>query len=114
MADLDLDDRLEAAEQTLLRDRIALELLRTKQEVLQKYTRDKMIKTLEVDVERKHSEELVKQATLRLEMNKAGNLERQIARCTLRAPSAGMIVYHPQIEEGARFASARRSSASPI
>jgi HlyD family secretion protein len=112
VTDLDVDDRVAATEQTLVRDRIALELLQAKQDVLQKYTRDKMIKVLEIDLERKHAEELAKRATWDLEKSKEAKLERQIAACTLVAPSAGWVVYAndpargignnpPQIEEGA-------------
>ncbi|MGP0066517.1 MAG: efflux RND transporter periplasmic adaptor subunit [Isosphaeraceae bacterium] len=101
VTDLDIDDRLDDAEQSLLRDRIALEVLRTKQDVLQKYTRDKTIKTLEVDVDQRHSEELARQVGLDLETKRQARLERQIAACTLKAPIDGMIVYRSQIEEGA-------------
>ena len=110
VTDLDVDDRLAATEQALLRDRIALEILQAKQDVLQKYTRDKMIKAFEIDLERKHAEELAKRATWDLEKSKEAKLERQIAACTLKAPGAGLVVYAndpvrgnnpPQIEEGA-------------
>ena len=112
VTDLDVDDRLAATEQTLLRDRIALELLQAKQEVLQKYTRDRMIKALEVDLERKRFEELARAATWEMEKSKEAKLEKQIAACTLKAPIDGLVVYandpargfgrnRPQIEEGA-------------
>ena len=52
----------------------SLELSQTKAEVLQKHTRDKTIKALEVDVDRKHSEELAKQVTWKLEKTKEAKL----------------------------------------
>jgi HlyD family secretion protein len=98
--ELDLDDRIDAAEQTLLREKIALDLLHIKQDSLQNYTRNRVVKTLEIDVQRKQILELAKQATWDMEMSKESKLERQIAACTLKAPVAGIVVYHSQIEEG--------------
>jgi HlyD family secretion protein len=99
--ELDLDDRIDAAEQTLLREKIALDLLHIKQDSLQNYTRNKVVKTLEIDVQQKQALELAKNATWHSERSKESKLERQIAACTLKAPVAGIVVYHSQIEEGA-------------
>ena len=93
MADLDLDDRLEATEQTLLREKMTLELAQTKLELLKKYTGAKITKGLQIEVERKRSEELAKQAAWELEKSKEAKLERQIAACTLVAPISGLVVY---------------------
>ena len=112
MGELDLDDRLDATEQALLRERMALELAQSKLELLKKYTGDKITKVLQIEVERKHSEELSRQAAWDLEKSKEAKLERQIAACKLVAPSRGLVVYandpsrsiganQPQIEEGA-------------
>ena len=111
VADLDLDDRIEAIEQTLLRDRIALEHLQAKQHVLQKFTHDKVIKALEIELEKSRADELAKQASWELSKSKESKLERQIVLCTLKAPSTGVVVYandpsrgstrnREQIEEG--------------
>ncbi|HEX3450643.1 MAG TPA: efflux RND transporter periplasmic adaptor subunit, partial [Isosphaeraceae bacterium] len=110
MVDLDLEDRLEEAEQRLLRDRMAFELATTKLELLQKYSQSKTIKSLQVEVERNRSDELAKRAKWKLEKSKEAKLERQIAACTLVAPVDGLVVYgkapgqfadQAQIEEGA-------------
>ena len=77
------------------------------------YTKDKTIKELKSEVEKAHSDELAKQATLDLENTKEKKLERQIAACKILAPSDGLVVYAndpdpgllsstPQIEEGAQ------------
>jgi HlyD family secretion protein len=112
VADLDMDDRIEANEQALLREKMAMESSQSRQELLEKYTRPKRLKALETDVEGKHSDELSKQATWDLNKTKEAKLERQIAACTLKAPIDGLIVYfieptrefgssRPTIEEGA-------------
>ncbi len=112
VADLDLADRLDTAEQSLSRERIALEQAQSKLKMLTQYTKPKTIKELESEVEKARSDELAKQATWELEKSKEAKLERQIAACTLRAQRDGLIVYandwgrgfggtRPEIEEGA-------------
>ena len=46
MAEVDLDDRLDAADQALSRERFALEQAQSKLNVLQNYTKGKTIKEL--------------------------------------------------------------------
>jgi RNA polymerase sigma factor (sigma-70 family) len=112
VAELEIEDRIEAAELALERENSALELAKTKQAVLQQYTRGKTIKALKVALEGSRADELAKQATWDLEKSKEAKLEKQIAACTLTAPVDGLIVYandpvrtfgsnQPQIEEGA-------------
>ncbi len=123
--ELDLDDRLEATEQALLREKMTLELARSKLELLKKYTGAKITKGLQIELERKRSEELHKQAAWDLEKSKEARLERQIAACTLVAPTSGIVVYAndpsrcsertgPRSRRAPRSARARRSSPSPI
>jgi len=107
VAELDIDDRLEAAEQTLGREKVVLGLARHKLDVLEKYTMGKTIKELKANIEQARADELAKRATLQLEKDKESKLKRQIAACTLVAPGDGMLVYadspnqRPSIEEGA-------------
>ena len=100
------------AEQTLLKERLAIELATTQWNLLEKYTSGKTIKELKVDVKRKRSDELAKEATWELEKSKCKKLEKQIANCDIKAPSDGLVVYandpnrtfgskQLQIEEGA-------------
>jgi HlyD family secretion protein len=111
-AGLDVDDRLEATELALDRERRALELGMIKRDLLEKYTGPRTIKELNLNVERARSDELAKQATWEQEKAKQAKLERQIADCKLYAPIEGYVVYanepsrfggssRPQIEEGA-------------
>ena len=66
---------------------MAMELAQSKQELLEKYTRPKTIKALEIDVEPKQAEELAKRAAWDLNKTQAAKLEKQIAACTLKAPT---------------------------
>jgi HlyD family secretion protein len=112
VADVDIDDRIAAAEQAVSREKTALELAKSKQAVLEKYTRVRTIKALSVDLESKRALELAKKLGYQIQMTKARKLEKQIADCTIKAPATGAVVYAndpgrgrirpgPQIEEGA-------------
>ncbi len=61
--------------------------------VLEKYTKEKQIKSLNSDVEKARADELSKQSSFTLEQTKEKKLERQIEKCTLRAPADGIVVY---------------------
>ena len=114
LTELEIEDHADASEQTLAREKAALELAKSRQELLEMYTKDKTIKSLTVDVERKRLDELAKRARSQLEQSKEKKLERQIAACKIIAPGDGTIVYAnpsrsranqtpiPQIEEGAQ------------
>jgi HlyD family secretion protein len=89
-----------------------LEQAQTQLSVLEQYTKEKQIKSLESDVEKAKADELSKQSSWTLEQTKERKLERQIAACTLKAPGDGIVVYANdpgrmggqqavQIEEGA-------------
>ena len=112
LAELEVEDRIDASEQAISREKAALELARSKLDVLEKYTRNQTFKMLTLQVEEKRREELAKQAQWQLEQRKAMILERQIAACIIKAPEGGTVVYanlprrsamQPpvQIEEGA-------------
>ncbi|MEJ7640446.1 MAG: efflux RND transporter periplasmic adaptor subunit [Singulisphaera sp.] len=112
VAGLEIEDRLEATEQILLSEGFALELAKTKQKVLENYTKDRIIKGLAAQVERTRSDVLAKRANWELAEARIAKLEKQIKNCMLYAPSDGMVVYAnaanrfsrsnmPQIEEGA-------------
>ena len=111
MAELDIEDRIATAEQTLEREQIALELANAKRKRLEKYTRGKTTKTLEIAVSRSLSHELATSSARDLEVSKEKKLNKQIAACLIQAPVDGLIVYAndpvrnfgnrlPQIGEG--------------
>jgi RND family efflux transporter MFP subunit len=109
VAELDLEDRLDDASQTLLNEKNAFELARSKRDLLERYTRDKMVRRLQAEVEQAKSIELAKHQIVALEQDKEARLERQIGYCKLVAPNDGIVVYasernrigFPPIEKGA-------------
>jgi HlyD family secretion protein len=114
VAELDIEDRLDASEQSLLREKAALDRAKSRQEILEEYTRDRTQKALALEVERARPEERAKHERWQLEQSKAKSLERQIAACKIMAPADGLLVYAkpprlgpnrprlPYIEEGAQ------------
>jgi len=110
LAELDIEDRVDAAELTRQREKMSLEQAKSRRELHERYTRAKTTKKLEADVERKRGEELTKKSAVDLEKKREAKLNRQIAACTLVAPGAGIVVFAndperrgtpPAIEEGA-------------
>ena len=93
LAELDVDDRVAASERAISRETTALELAKSKQEVLEKFTRNKTLKSLSLEVERKRPDEIAKRNRWGLEESKARKLERQIAACKITAPIDGMLIY---------------------
>ena len=112
LAELDLENQLEATEQTLLREQASLEKAQGQLNLLDRYTKDRMIRDLVAKVEERKSVELAKERILRIEREKESRLEKQIVNCKLFAPGDGVVVHandpnrnfgstQPQIEEGA-------------
>jgi RND family efflux transporter MFP subunit len=119
VAELEIADRLEAAQQSVQNERKALDLARAKQETLQKYTLEKTTKSLKVEVERKRTEELNRKEASSLEKSKSEKLGKQIVACRILAPISGVVVYangpnrprmvsRSQIEEGATVRSRQK------
>ncbi len=77
-----------------------LEQAQMQLDVLEKYTKDKQIKSLSSDVEKAKADELSKQSSLTLEQTKEKKLERQIEKCTLKAPAEGIVVYANEPSRG--------------
>jgi RND family efflux transporter MFP subunit len=93
VAELDLDDRIDDAEQALEREKLALERSQTKREVLESYTKERTIKELKSRVEQAYSDELAKQAMWTLEKSKEAKLRRQISFTSMKAPADGFLVH---------------------
>jgi HlyD family secretion protein len=93
LAELDIDDRVDASEQSISREKAALEQAKSRQEILEKFTHDKTIKALALEVERKRPEEQAKLNKWHFEQGRAKKLERQIDACIMRAPEDGVLVY---------------------
>jgi len=110
VAELDIEDRIVATELALQREKMALELAKTKRDVLESYTRGMTTKGDDVDVARKRLDELTQQAILKTEERKEAKLNKQIAACVLVAVIDGRLIYgndpnrgngQLQVEEGA-------------
>ena len=101
VAEVDLDDRVDAAYEAVNRERLSLEIAKTKLNLLQNYTKAKTIKELRSEVEKAHNDEIAKQQRWELEKGKAKNLERQIERCKIYAPAEGVVhqAYDPDTRE---------------
>jgi RND family efflux transporter MFP subunit len=103
VAGLDVEDRVDVAEQALEREKRTLERAETTRQVLEKYTRDKTVKQLQGEAEQAKSDELARQQAWKLEKDKEARLETQISNCKLLAPSDGIVEYATKperIEEG--------------
>jgi multidrug efflux pump subunit AcrA (membrane-fusion protein) len=66
---------------------------RTKLRVLQEYTKEKMLMTLESAIRTANAKLKAQQESHQLEMDKLKDIEEQIAKCVIRAPQAGTVVY---------------------
>jgi RND family efflux transporter MFP subunit len=93
LAELDVEDRVAAGEQTISRETAALLLAKSRQEILEKYTKNKTLKALALEVERKRPDELAKRYRWQLEQDKVKKVEKQIAACTITAPIDGIVIY---------------------
>lgn len=71
----------------------ALEIAKNKLNVLQKFTKAKMIVQLESDIKTGEANVKAKQAAHKLDMEKLALIESQIEKCVIRSPEAGQVVY---------------------
>jgi multidrug efflux pump subunit AcrA (membrane-fusion protein) len=88
-----------SARAALIVARYAIEVAQARKKVLTDYTKPKRIKELRLAVEKARSDELIKQSIWNLEMTKVDKLGRQIASCTIVAPTDGTV--RPLVGEGA-------------
>ena len=86
---------------TLQKSQIAVEQADRKKYVLETYTAPKQITDLQASVEKAKADELAKQQTFKLEVDKLEKLKKQINETKLFAPNAGLIVYANE-QEGFR------------
>jgi multidrug resistance efflux pump len=74
---------------------------KTERDLLEKFTKEKTTKKLQIVVERTKQVELTKQAIYLEQKAAADRIEAQIKACKLLAPVDGKVVYDLSIEEGA-------------
>jgi RND family efflux transporter MFP subunit len=111
VAELEIEDRIAAAERDLEQGRRALEVGQARRDLLEKFTKDRTIKQLRIEVDKNRPVELAQQAACELERSREAKLRRQIDGCRLHAPGNGIVTYAndpsrfrpsiPMIEEGA-------------
>jgi HlyD family secretion protein len=89
-----------ADKDNLERKKSTMERVKSKLDVLERYTKERMIKKLKIDVEKAKGEESVKQAILDREKSAEERLARQIANCKLLAPVNGRVHYPRPLEAG--------------
>jgi len=70
-----------------------LDVAETKLKVLQTYTREKMLKQLEAAVRTAEARLLAAQETDSVEQSRLNHIKAQIAKCIIRAPGPGQVVY---------------------
>ncbi|APW61336.1 efflux RND transporter periplasmic adaptor subunit [Paludisphaera borealis] len=104
-AELDVADRLDAAEQAVPREQMAVEVGQNKLVVLEKFTKDKTAKQLSSEIAKAGADESSKKTALESAKGIVASLERQVADCEIHAPSDGILVLadyqnRPSIKEG--------------
>jgi len=106
---------LEGQQFSVQRATLDLDSANTAREVLEKYTKVKMMEDLSSQVETANAHMQAEKAAFQLEESKLRRLEDQLKHCVIHAPQAGMVVYAnassssrfgssqgPAIEEGAQ------------
>ena len=94
LAELEVEDRLEASQRDILRETFALERAQSKLNVLQQHTKAKVLKELRIEVEKARSEEMLREQRWQEERGRQDRLESQIKNCKLYAPVDGLLVRH--------------------
>ena len=69
---------------------------RTKLNVIREYTKPKTLKKHDADIKTAEANASAEQAKLTIELEKLKNLESQLEKCVIKAPSAGQVVYANQ------------------
>lgn len=102
--------QVEADEFAVKRAKLELDFAQTSKDVLEKFTREKTTKGLEATRDAAQALARSEQAAVQLEKAKLDKLTKQLEKCLILAPKAGMVVYFAersrygssssQIEEG--------------
>jgi HlyD family secretion protein len=85
--------QLEADRFAVQKAKSDLELAKRKLFVLESYTREKTLRTLESDIATNKAKWDSEEESYKLELKKLAEIEQQIEGCTIKAPQAGQIVY---------------------
>lgn len=85
--------QLEADRFAVEKARKELDVARTKLDVLNNFTRQKVLRQLDADIQTAEARLRAAEDSHQIEINKLELLKEQIARCMIQAPSAGQVVY---------------------
>lgn len=85
--------QLEADKIAVEKARKELDVAKTKLEVLEKFTKRKMQTQLQADIQTARAKLDAKQKTWKLDQQRLKEIEEQIAKCVIKAPAAGQVVY---------------------
>ena len=94
--------QLEGAQFEVDKARNALEAAEGKLAVLRKYTQAKMLTQFDSDIASAEAKLSAEKSSLQLEVEKLAEIEDQITKCTLRAPSPGQVVYANKYNSSSR------------
>jgi multidrug efflux pump subunit AcrA (membrane-fusion protein) len=92
--------QLEGSQFAIDKARNELEAAQGKLDVLRKYTKEKMLKTLDSDIAIADAKLNSEKSSHQLEVEKLRQLEEQIQKCTLIAPADGQVVYVNKYSSG--------------
>ena len=92
--------QVKAAELKLEKVNFKAEQLKTEKNLLEKYTKDKTVKKLQINVEKAKQFELAKKSAWIEQQAEQDRLGAQIKLCKIAAPVDGMVVYASEVEEG--------------
>lgn len=98
--------QLEGSQFAIDKARNELDAAQGKLAVLRKYTKEKMLKTLDSDIAIADAKLNSEKSSHQLEVEKLKQLEEQIEKCVLRAPSDGQVVYVNKYSQGRGSSSA--------
>ena len=77
-----------------------LKVAETKLEVLEKFSKKKMLTQLKADIQTSRAKQDARQKTWQLDKQRLKEIEEQIAKCVIHAPSAGQVVYANDANRG--------------
>lgn len=85
--------QLEADKIAVEKARKELDVAKTKLEVLEKFTKRKVQTQLQADIQTARARQDAKQKTWKLDRQRLKEIEEQIAKCVIKSPVAGQVVY---------------------
>jgi RND family efflux transporter MFP subunit len=92
--------QLDGAQYAVQKAQNDLDNAKGKLEVLRKYTKEKMLKQFDSDIATAEAKVSAEKNSHQIELDKLKEIEDQIAKCTVRAPVDGQVVYANKVSPG--------------